>query len=923
MSLPAGSHVGPYEILAPIRASNGSDAYKASDTRAGQTVALHLLPSDWDTEKKQRFEREAKIATALNHPHICAPQEIGQQDGIDFFVTEHLEGRTLDERLAGKPMGLGEILDIAIAVADALNNAHRAGLVHSDLRPANVMLTDAGAKLLGFGLAPAAAESRPPNDALTFEYSAPEQLEGKPADARSDIFSFGAILHEMAAGKKAFEGKSRAVLIAAIKTVDPDPLSKSRPGAPPALEHVVQRCLEKDPQDRWQTAHDLLARLRWIAEGGGLGAAAGGTRARLIRVAQAAAAVLVAALALPAALYFRGPAEPDPFQLRVPVAGLSAPDVALSPDGTTIALVSRPTAQEPPALYVRRVGSVSFQRLGGTDDASQPFWSPDSRWIGFLAGGRIKKVSAAGGAPKDITGEAQGFSGGAWNRDGVILFGSSKGLLRVSAEGGKPAAATTVADKESGHYWPSFLPDGRRFLYLAWSGQAASRAVFVGKLDSQDKTRLMTAESNTLYAAPGYVVFHRQASLFAQEFDPDDLTLSGEPVHLADEVSSTPGNGHGNFDVSQTGSLIYFQGTSAPAGRAATLPTQWGWVDRAGSPAELAGEPDNFGDMDVSPDAKLIAVTKQEAGPGADIWVIDWQRGGVNTRLTLDPADDINPVWSPDGKRIAFTSYRKGNADIYVIEYANGAGKETPLLESSADEIVEDWSKDGRYIAFLSGEDNSRDIWALPLTEGEKKPFPVVQGRFQKNEPQFSYDGKWLAYTSDKTVPGQFQVYVRSFPAGDQELQVSVDGGGQPRWTRNGKLYFRSPIPSSIMEVDIKPGARLDAGVPRELFTPPSSANTAAGDPTRHQLAVTADGQRFLLRNGAGFGGPGGRGGKGPGGRGGKGPGGNPATPQAPFVPQAQGAFQGGKGRAARFAGTTTGLTVIQHWPSGIGKEKR
>jgi len=458
-----------------------------------------------------------------------------------------------------------------------------------------------------------------------------------------------------------------------------------------------------------------------------------------------------------------------------------------------------------------------------------------------------------------------------------------------------------------------FSADGKHFLYLAWSGQAANRGVYVGQLGAKDKTRLMAAESNATYAAPGYIVFHRDASLFAQAFDAGKLALKGGPIHVADDVASSTGNGRGNFSVSQDGSLLYFQGAGAPAGRGRILfaQTQWGWVERTGRPLEYAGEAGPYGDFDLSPDGKLIAVTKQETGL-ADIWVIDWQRAGVTSRVTLDPADDIGPVWSPDGKRIAFTTYRKGNADIYVAEPGSGVGKDTPLLDSGTDEIVKDWSKDGKYIAYLSGQDNYYDIYALPLLDGkpaaDKKPFPVVQGRFQKSEPQFSYDGKWMAYTSDRTVPGTFQVYVRSFPAGDQEIAVSATaGGGQPRWRGDGKeLYYRAPD-DAIMAVDIKAGAKLEAGIPHLLFMAVFRSPNGR-DPTRHLLAVTADGQRFLIRvpPGSGRGAPGNLG--------------IPQVPPGATTASPAGVGRGGGGSAAN---PFNGLTVIQHWPSALGKEEK
>jgi Tol biopolymer transport system component len=920
MPLEPGTKLGPYEILAPLEAPNGTELYKASDTRSSVEVLIKVFPEHFS----ERFEQDAKAVAALSHPNIRALHDVGHEDGVDFLVMEHLEGQTLAERLEKGALNLNEAITAGIAIADALDKAHREGVTHRDLNPSKVMFTPSGVKILEFGLAePKALPVAPfspktvvqPGSEVDLTYLAPEQLEGKDPDARTDIFAFGAVFYEMITGKKAFTGKSRAVLIAAISTADPDPLSESQPGASPMLQHIVERCLAKDPFDRWQTAHDLLLQLRWMVDGGqAIGSTAIGLREKLIRVGLVLAALLIVGLAYPAALYLRGPGESAPFQFRVPVRGLQTADIALSPDGETIALVARPNSGDAPALYVRRTGSVAFIKLLGTDDASQPFWSADSRFIAFVAGGRLKQVSAAGGAPKDIT-PVQAFSGGAWNKEGTILFGSAKGLQRVSAEGGTPAAITTLDAQETGHLWPNFLPDGKHFLYLAWSGQAANRGVFVGALDSKDKKLLLSAESNAEYAAPGYLVFHREASLFAQAFDAKKLLLSGDPLHVADQVASISSNGHGNFDVSQNGALLYFQGTSAPTGRGGIMATnvQWGWVDRSGRPLDDGGEPGAYGDMDVSPDGKFIAVTRQDAAsPSTDIWVIDWKRAGVATRLTQDPADDINPVWAPDGKRIAFTTYRKGNADIYVVENGNGVGKETPLLETSADEMVEDWSKDGKYIAYLTGPDNFQDIYALPL-EGDKKPFPVVEGHFQKNEPQFSYDGKWLAYTSDRAVPGTFQVYVRSFPAGDQEIAVSTAGGGQPRWKQDGKeLYFRTPD-DNIMAVEIKPGGKLDSGIPHALFRAPVQT-VESRNPTRHVLWVSADGQRFLLRVPAG-------------GTVRSATLGNVGVPEAPPQASTQGSTAPAAGAGRGGGGTpvngVNGLTVIQHWTSALGKVEK
>lgn len=906
------------------------EVYKASDTRLDRTVAIKVLQPYWEgnPDMKERFDREARTIASLTHPHICTLYDIGREGDTDFLVMEHLEGKTLAQRLERGALPLDEALKVAIAIADALDRAHRMGIVHRDLKPSNVMLTPSGPKLLDFGLAKLNALEKPPSgppvpagsprpgsprparaDATgqgiivgTLQYMAPEQIEGAAADARTDIFAFGSVLHEMVTGTKAFEGKNRALLIAAIATLELDPLSKTQPAAAGALDHVAKRCLEKDPEERWQTAHDLALQLRWIAEGGVTGAQPAAARGldKRVSLLLAGALALVAVLAGPALLYFRGSQESKAFQFRIPVAGLSDADIAISPDGQTVALVARPNTQEPSSLFVRPVASTTFRKLGGTDDASLPFWSPDSNTIAYAAGGRLKRVDAAGGAPKDI-GEVPGFAGGAWNSEGTIVFGSAKGLFRVPAEGGKPEAITTVEKPETGHYWPSFLPDGRRYVYLAWSAEAASRAVFAGTLGSKEKSRLMAAESNAAYASPGYLVFHREATLFAQPFNAKTLALAGEPLHIADQLAFSGATGRGHFDVSQNGVLLYFQGGGTGAGgaaagraRIAALDVVFGWTDRTGKQLGPAGEQGAYGDIDLSADGKFIAITRQDSAPGADIWVIDWERAGVPTRLTLDPADDINPVWSPAGDRIAFTTYRKGNADVYV-KNANGVGAETPLLESSSDELIEDWSKDGKYIAYKLGQDAFEDLYVLPLSGDDKKPIAVVTGPFRKDEAQFSYDGKWLAYTSNES--GTFEVYVISFPAGDQKLRISaIGGGGQPRWRKDGKeLYYRSPD-NAAMAVDIKPGPRIEAGIPHRLFGTFNSASSR--DPVRHQWNVTPDGQRFLLRyaNGSGALFRGGQGG----------------TSTVSFLAVAQGSqpvvAQGGQ------AFVSSGLTVIRGW---------
>jgi Tol biopolymer transport system component len=823
---------------------------------------------------------------------------------------------------------------VAREIVDALDRAHRQGVVHRDLKPANIMLArgdatrrqgSAQTKLLDFGLAKWAAPADAGVSVVqptrmdvtskgmmigTLQYMAPEQVEGKDADTRTDIFAFGAVLYEMLTGRRAFEGKSQASLIGAIMKAEPRPVSHTQPQAPAALEHIIERCLAKDPDDRWQDAHSITLKLQWIARHrSGAATSVEAPRRRWIDVAaMTAVAVLLAAVAVPAYLYWRGPAAPEPLRFRHTITGLSESDFAVSHDGRSIAFVAKPDSAGAASLYIRPVGGIASVKLAGTDNAAQPFWSPDGRHVAFVSGGKLRKVLAAGGAPEDLC-DAPDVSGGAWSpaQGGTIVFGSAKGLFTVSAEGGKAALVTKLAKGETDHFWPTVLPDGRHVVYLAWAEDAAQRVLYAGTIDSPERTRLAAIDSNPVYAssaasgraARGHLFFHRKATLFAQPFDADTLAFTGDPVQVAGEVSSGA-SGRGDFAVSQTGVLLYYQGVGGAStnGRGRTGPQQFAWMDRRGGRGGNAIDTGPYGDMDLSPDGKLIAITKQEAGaPNADIWVIDWERS-VSHRVTTDPGDAIDPVWAPDGARIAFTSWRKGNADIYV-KNANGVGAETALLESAANESVEDWSRDGKYIAFEFGKDTFQDIYVLPLDDGKPgKPFPVVQGQYQKNEPQFSKDVKWLAYTSDENEAGRFQVYVVSFPKGDLKQQISTDGGGQPRWSWDGKQLFYRTLDHRYMSVDLKLGTKIEAGSPRVVAASTTTV-PSSGDPTRHMWSVAADG-RFLWRVPAG-----------------SATGGAGAAPVLTpvFTPAGQsGATAGGR------SGTTSGLTAVLNWASATEK---
>jgi Tol biopolymer transport system component len=910
MALSAGARLGPYEVLSAIGAGGMGEVYKARDTRLDRIVAIKVLPQEWasDATMKERFEREAKTIASLKHPHICVLHDVGSVPAhevgltpsvgtVDFLVMEYLEGETLTERLTRGPLPLEEALGVAIAIGDALDKAHRQGVVHRDLKPSNVMLTASGPKLLDFGLAksnaplPAASTSMTmPGTILgTMQYMAPEQLEGVEADRRTDIFAFGVVMHEMVTGKKAFEGKSQVLLISAIATTEPPALSRVQPETPPALDYVVKTCLEKDPADRWQDARDLVAELRWISEGGSEGDLASasrgggrGLRAWLRRTALGAAAMAILLLAWPATLYLQGPPDPPEVRFRVPrnltaqpdetqtgnsasggAATFSRSDSAISPDGRLVAFVARLTPTDTNLLYVRPVGAVAPQHLAGTDDASLPFWSPESRSIAFLTkGGKLKKVPAAGGPPQELC-EAPGFTGGTWNSAGTILFGSPTGVYQVSAEGGKPQAITTVGPSETGHFWPRFLPDGRHFLFLVKSAQSSTSGIYVASLDSKDRTRVLPLDFNAVYSDPGYLVFQRESAVYAQPFNAKGLALTGEPVRIADQVTFDSATGQGHFDVSRNGVLIYYSNsTNVGAGGEDSWEFQLQWTDRGAQPIGPVGPYGFYRGVEVSPDGKRVAVHRHD-GTGGDIWVME-PPPRAPTRITFDATEDnSSPVWSPNGAQIVFSSHRNGKWGLYVTQ-SDGSGTDGELLlESELPKAPMSWSPDGkRLVYWVQNPKTLGDLWILPF-DGDKKPVPFLASTKNETHAQISPDGKWIAYTSELT--GRKEVYVQPFPSGTGRWQISPDaglGGDWPRWKHDSQvLYYHSlgnagaygaytngaAFIGPILEASIKAtGASIEAGTPKEVvrFLALRFAHPG-GD--YHTYDVSQDGQRFLM----------------------------------------------------------------------------
>ncbi len=862
MALAPGHRLGPYQIVAPIGAGGMGEVYRATDTRLDRTVAVKVLPAHLaqNTEFRQRFEREARIVSNLNHPHICALHDIGQQDGVDFLVMEFLEGETLSARLAHGALALEQALPIAIQIAAALAEAHRHGVSHRDLKPGNVMLTRTGSKLLDFGLAKFTPAGTPAGSTIgasptegftsagailgTFQYMSPEQLQGKDADPRSDIFAFGAVLFEMLTGRKAFEGTTPAALAGAILHTEPPSV------ATPSLDRLIKRCLAKDPEARWQSARDLGAELEWIAESSApkavplpAVAAPAPSRPRLpwVLVAVATAAALV----LAAVLFLKPPPEQRLLKLSVvpPEKASFGPNLVLSPDGRRLAFVAT-GADGRSTVWVRPLDSLVAHPLSGTDGALKPFWSPDSQSLGFFAQGKLKRIDVAGG-PAQTLADATAGRGGAWSRDGIIIFAPSAGgpLMQAPATGGesKPLTALDSSRQETLHRWPHFLPDGRRFLFTARSNTRENSGIFAGSLDSKTVKRIVSGESTVTYApgrdpARGHILFIRENSLMAQPFDAGRLETTGPAVPSAEQVSYSAAAG-AMFSASANGILAYRTGAGANSMLA--------WFDRTGKQVGQAASQAIYISLDLSPDERRVVATLGDAqGAQPDLWLFELARG-VSTRFTFDAATDWSPVWSRDGSRIAFASMRNGGSDLYA-KVSSGAGTDELLLKSPELKLASDWSPDGRRLLYstVSAKTGS-DLWTLPL-EGDRAqrapPAPYLQTQFNERQGQFSPDGRWVAYVSDEG--GASQVYVQPFPPSGAKWQLSTGGGADPRWRQDGKEIFYLAPDRRLMAVEVKTGANLEAGVAKPLFDSRFPGTPEFG----RNYGVASNGQRFLLR---------------------------------------------------------------------------
>ncbi len=854
-----GTKLGPYEVIAPLGAGGMGEVYRAKDTRLDRSVAIKVLPQHLSSapEIRARFEREARAVSSLNHPHICTLHDVGHQDGIDYLVMELVEGETLAQRLERGPLPTEQLLKIGIEIADALDRAHRSGIVHRDLKPGNIMLTKSGAKLMDFGLARAAGLGPSPSDLTqsptmsqpltaegtvigTFQYMAPEQLEGKDADARTDIFSFGTVLYEMATGKKAFQGRSQASLITAIMSAEPPPISTVAPMAPPALERVVRACLAKDPDDRISTAHDVKLQLEWIRDAGsqaGVPAPIAVRRKNRERLAWGVAAVAVlSAMAAIVPQLVRRPMEKRVMRFTVTAPPNVTPStdpasVAISPDGHAVAFLATDTSGTQ-RIWIRPLESLTAQAIEGTENATLPFWSPDSRNIGFFAEGKLKKVSAGGGAPEVLCDASDG-RGGTWSKDGVIVFApvATGPLMRVAADGGQPVEVLRPDSTrhETALRFPRFLPDGKHFMFVSLPPHQGSFDVFLGSIDSKERKRLLASEAAPVYAAPSHLILVRNGRMMAQRFDSRGLKLSGEPIAFAAAPPPGPMAGAGVVSASENDILAH-----SAAGLANT---QLVWFDRSGKPQGTVSLPrGRYEDLAISPDGQRVVVERRSSAASADLWMVDLSRG-LATRFTFESASFVgSPVWSPDGNRVAFNSNRAGAIDVYQKSVGGSAEEEPVLVSRIAFKNLNQWSPDGRYLVFEQPDPATGwDVWLLPM-EGDKKPIPYLRSRFNEHGGQISPDGHWMAYFSDES--GRNEVYVQSFPTPGNKYQVSTSGGGGPNWSRDGKEMIFAGADGSAMIVNVETQPAFKASTPQVLLKVRQDAVGGAGSPDLQRFIV-------------------------------------------------------------------------------------
>ena len=847
------------------------EVYRATDTKLKRQVAIKILPPSLvaDHDRLARFQREAEVLASLNHPNIAAIYGLEESAGVTALVMELVEGDELSQRIARGAIPLDEALPIATQIAEALEAAHEQGIIHRDLKPANIKVrSDGTVKVLDFGLAkamdpPAGSSpqmSQSPTLSLhatqagiilgTAAYMAPEQARGKTVDKRADIWAFGAVLFEMLTGTRAFGGEDLTVTLARVVEREPD-FDALPSSVPPRVAQALRVCLRKDPKQRVGDIRDVRLALEGAFESAAPQttplATASASRGRLPWMAAlAVSAALIAALAVPALRYMRQTLPPETRVDIVTPATDQPTDFALSPDGRQIVFVA--SGDGASRLWLRSLATTTAQPLAGTEGAQSPFWSPDSRAVGFFANGQLKRIDLNGGTPQTLAPASSG-RGGTWNADGVILFTPTSGgpLLRVPASGGAPVAVTTLGEQNS-HRGASFLPDGRHFLFYA-TGTPDTAGIYLGTLDAPDTHRLTAADAAGVYwaspsvPADGWLLWVRAGTLVARRLDLARAALTGDLVTLADAVAVAPTNNAGAVSVSASGLVAYRSGAGSRR--------QLTWVDRSGQALGPLGAPDenNLRHLSGSADGQRVAVARTVQG-NSDIWLLD---GARTSRFTFDAALDRFPQWSPDGTRIAFDSNRTGPRYLY-LKAASGAGVEEVLVTSPQAKVPTDWSADGRFLLYFSVDpQTSSDLWVLPL-EGDRTPGMFLKTPFDERDGTFSPDGRWVAYSSNES--GRHEIYIRPFagPAASGtsasqvggQWQVSSAGGTYPRWRRDGReLYYLAPNGAMMAALVTVTDVTLAPGAPVALF--PTRVVGGGTDTSQgRQYDVTRDG-RFLI----------------------------------------------------------------------------
>jgi len=877
VSFPQGHRLGAYQIVSLLGAGGMGEVYRARDTRLDRTVALKVMPADLaaDPQFRARFDREARSISQLSHPHICALYDVGEAEGTAFLVMELLQGETLADRLTRGALPLKDAVKIAVEIADALAAAHRQGIVHRDLKPANIMLTKTGAKLLDFGLAKPFSPvmsltvsstqdtvsphlTRAGSIVGTLHYMAPEQVEGREADARSDIWALGVVMYEMITGTRPFQGASAASLIGAILKESPVAIGARQPLTPAALDDLAEHCLSKDADERWQNVsdvkHDLTSIARTLANPGSLaptGRSVQPSGRRWLHAAFVSGVALAAAVlgGLASRRYPDTQTHLRPVRFEVvpstgtalsPSPTASTAQVAVSADGRRLAFVAGKTG-EPSRVWIRALDYVDAQPLPGTEGASFPFWSPDGRFVGYFAAGKLKKVDVTTGTSQVLCDVPAG-RGGTWSPTGVIVFGqSASALSQVSASGGvvTPATSFEPAQEVAWHYWPQFLPDGRRFLFLQRSAKPEQQGIYVGSLDSAQSTRLVSANVRGVFAS-GHLLFVRDGLLLAQALDSEMVHLTGEPVQVANRVGYYA-SAFGYAAIDAAADVIAF-------GPALLTSKQLQSFDREGNPVGRTFE-GTFTSPRLAPDQNRVAFAARDAETANwDVWLIDLARGFLS-RVTSDPETDWFPAFSPDGTRVLFASTRTPtNAGTNTIYRRNvsGTGNDESLTPSSPVRgFPDDVSLDGQFVLFHNLTRRGYDIGWTSVVGGEQQ-LDFIASPFNEVQARFSPDGRWVAYASDES--GRFEVYLRPFPSGTDRISVSTDGGMQPEWRRDGRELFYLSAGRTIMSVSIKTGEPISVGTPHALFGVDVVEPIA---PYPNDYAPSHDGQRFMVSSAA------------------------------------------------------------------------